>query len=89
MLFRSHFRTVVLTNLGNSTSTGTSLSLDGSIGVASGKKSGNCGNCCFRKRMHDKLEEKLLDGRWYIYIYYIVSHDFVDTLPKYQQNHVI
>jgi len=57
----SHFRTVVLMNLGNSTSTGTSLSFDRSIGVASGKKRGNSGNCCFRERMHDKLGEKPLD----------------------------
>ena len=28
----------------------------------------------------------MIDG---IYIYNIVSHDFIDTLPKYQQNHVI
>ena len=47
-----HFRTVVLMNLGNSTSTGTSLSFDRSIGMASGKKRGNSGNCCFRERMH-------------------------------------
>ena len=64
----SHFRTVVLTNLDNSTSAGTSLSLDGSIGVASDKRRDNCGNCCFRERMHDKLEGKPLDGAWYIYI---------------------
>ena len=30
----SHFRTIVLMNLGNRTSTGTSLSFDGSIGVS-------------------------------------------------------
>ena len=38
--------------------------------------------------MHDELEKKMMgsDG---IYIYNIVSHDLVDTLPKYQQSHVI
>ena len=51
----SHFRTVVLMNLGNSTSTGTSLSFDRSIGVASGKKRDNSGDCCFRERMHYEL----------------------------------
>ena len=30
----------------------------------------------------------MIDGI-YIYIYNIVSHDFVDTLSKYQQNHMI
>jgi hypothetical protein len=34
----SHFRTIILMNLGNRTSTGTSLSFNGSIGVSSGKK---------------------------------------------------
>ena len=41
----SHFRTVILMNLGDSTSTGTSLSFDRSIGVSSGKKRDNSGDC--------------------------------------------
>ena len=29
------------------------------------------------------------NGQVMVYIYNIVSHDLVDTLPKYQQSHVI
>ena len=41
----SDFRTIVLTNLGNKTCTGTSLSFDRSIGVSSGEKRDNSGDC--------------------------------------------
>ena len=48
-----YFRTVVLTNLGNSTNTGTSLSFDGSIEVASSKERGDHGT--YNTILGDKL----------------------------------